>query len=326
MKKYIIFFFICLFTLISCKGETNSITLKSKHINRIKLEEFPQVLSEKSHFNINFELNDENAIKTPIKDYYYYVLKEKKSDIIEAKLYLRNEFMDTNVSLIALQGNKLKELSVSSESDWYKTMEIPLPKGSIIEIDLRIRWDANGSKELILFPILDNFPHQYSGLGASVIRLFVTNSKIDNTHTIDIQKHIEIEGGIRTIPALRWIEQNNESIPLVTEEQRNYATNFYDKLELSPISYTTNADILYLDNKGDVEILDSVSLNQGEQIILNFEESKMKKFISNNGRKKFLLILNNRNEAMYYDYNAVNEGLLPHTRSFQQVIEIYPVQ
>ncbi|EJL38808.1 hypothetical protein PMI08_05329 [Brevibacillus sp. CF112] len=308
---------------ISCNQKTDQVL----HLEKSALKEIqniPNKLTENYNFMFRFELDDNDVIKLNEIKYPYYKLNGNKTKI-KVQLFLANDITDTNVSIIALQGNKRLNVSVDGDT-WYSAAVLPIPNKSKGVLEFYVNWDRNGEEELILFPIIDKIGTYYSGVSAGIVRLFIAQDKEYNFTTADIMKHKIVENkNTKYVPVLEWLNSNNSKIKInMTEDGMAYTTDDYQKLEISAISYETKIDLMYINDQGETELLaENITLQPNTKKIIEFKNDKIKKLLKKNSRH-FVLVLNNRNEEMLSDYLAVNSKFKNVSTNFQQVIEIYP--
>jgi hypothetical protein len=290
------------------------------------VKEMPARLTQQSNFTVHFELDDNYVHKPKDLDYPYYIVKDNRNTELKAKLYLRNEIKDTKVTLVALQGDKQINLGVTDKESWHPALVLPLPNHSNLEVEVKLQWDANGSEELIVFPIIDKLGSYYYGVNAGVIRLFVGKNQEYRFSNDALAEHsINTEGKIKHAPVLNWLNQNNLPISTYMSDERTYSSESYRKIEIGEISYQTQMDILYLNERGHVQrLISDMTLLPYQKEVVELPSDNMEAFIKDKEHRQFLVLLNHRGDKMLRDYVAVKQKFKPVSTNFQQVIEIYP--
>jgi len=182
--------------------------------------------------------------------------------------------------------------------------------------------------ELLFFPLEHTgFRGMYSGYSSSIHRNFVMDSKtkidknnLDN-QTFELGQHNDENINLYIKPT--WIEKNKQDIELMENNGTLVTKTPIEGMRLDPVPYSTEVDIVLLNEKGNSSILmEKVKVEKNKPTYINLDSQILKELRSSTERN-FLIILNNREEQLFLDLKAFDLGLKPFPTTVKSVIEFY---
>ncbi|MBW7475459.1 hypothetical protein K0T92_11930 [Paenibacillus oenotherae] len=316
--------------LCSCSSTSSRSVLKvsENHItpvtidNKIEDSEVPNI-----YFRVN--LVDSNVEELNTGKNQYYKLKRDELNQLNLSFMIDNSKIDTNITLIALQGRDVTDIKLKKGSDWYKAIELPSKLGSSNSIDFSVKWDSSSSEELIIFPIIEEARNMYTGASLGVIRWYIEDASSNNFFTEkDLQTHkldIPQEEYRNVYPTLSWLNFDGTKVKVRLIDSIPSTQDEYNTLSISKLSQDAMIDVIYVNNLGQSKLISS----DNKLVRDKKHELTLKEISANNNKDKkfreFYIIVNHKNKELLKDMIAVKEGHKLVSTSFQQVIEVIPV-
>ncbi|WML39630.1 hypothetical protein RCG19_21040 [Neobacillus sp. OS1-2] len=278
---------------------------------------------------LSFIPNDEYLrFETVRGDKFSYIKLAKSKSVISGKLvYENNTKKNINVQSIFLQGNKNVEIKPASSSKWTPSIGYDVPPYTSIKIDIDLKWDKNGMQELTFFPLEKNSDaYRYNGSILSSYRYFVQSKDINiNKEMLQEQAFSlkEMTPEQNYFPEPDWIGKNNKDLEYSIEEKVPLTNEKINGLKLEVVPYNTTIDILLVDEYGNCSLIaENVKVIKNKPTYINIHKDDLHKMYKKSTRK-FLLIMNNREESIMADVKTIEINKKPFPTSFQRVIEIY---
>lgn len=277
------------------------------------------------HFFFDFQLDSDFTEKNNESQYPYYKLNGKFNGELTGKVFIENTQIDSKITLIAMQGRDTILISEKGKEKWGKSYILNSKKNETIDLDLDIKWDQNGSEEIIIFPLVDSFSNFYLGAHASVVRLYVGDNKEYTFSDNDLQTMAyDKNEDLRLIPELVWVDGNNNRISTAEKNGYFFAKGAYNSLLITSLIKDSTFDLVYLNELGESKILfNDYYQVKNKETVITFKDEMMQLFFDNDIRQ-YILVINNENDLMLRDIMAVNENINSITTSFQAVIQIIP--
>ncbi len=274
--------------------------------------------------------NEEYLEYIKVKDtqFSYIKLNKNQRHIIGTIVFENKLKENMKVQSFFMQGNKVARVKVNSSSEWSNSILYDLQPESSVEISVKIEWDKEGMNELLFFPLEHTgFRGMYSGHTSSIHRNFVMDSetKIDKNNLdnqafeLAPQNYENLNLNLKPT----WIEKNKQDVELMVNNGTLVTKTPIEGMKLDPVPYSTEVDIVLLDEKGDSSILmEKVKVEKNKPTYIYFDSPILKELRTSTERN-FLIILNNREEQLLLDLKAFDLGLKPFPTSVKSVIEFY---
>lgn len=273
--------------------------------------------------------DDQNITTIPTENYQYYKLKSDKLDQLNLSFLFDNTKIDTDITLIALQGRKNTEIKLQGDNTWYSALKVPSKKNESSKLNFSIKWNSELSEELIIFPIIEEAKNIYTGASLGVLRWYIEDEITNNVDYLkDMSNHklgLQHEEYKNVYPILSWLNDKGDKIDVNLIDSIPYTKEDYSTLSISKLSLDSVVDLIYVNNLGESElVLSGYKVNKSEITNIELENIQNEKFDKDIKSRGFYIVLNHKDEELVKDLYAVQQGLKIVSTSFQQVIEIIP--
>ncbi|RAP73536.1 hypothetical protein [Paenibacillus montanisoli] len=292
-------------------------------LNKIENSQAPNI-----YYRMVFD--DPNIITIPTKQYQYYKLKSDKVEQLDLSFLFDNTKVDTDITLIALQGRENVEIKLKGDSKWYSALKVPSKKNKSSKVNFSIKWNSELSEELILFPIIEDAKNMYTGASLGVFRWYIEDNKTNiEDYVNDLTKHelnLKQEEYKNVYPMLSWLNNKGNKVNVNLIDSIPYTNEDYNTLSISKLSQDAVIDLIYVNNQGKSElVLSDYKTTKGKVTNIEVENKHYEKYDRIIKSRGFYIVLNHKNKELVKDMYAVQQGYKMVSTSFQQVIEIIPI-
>ncbi|MFD1426985.1 hypothetical protein [Kroppenstedtia sanguinis] len=226
-----------------------------------------------------------------------------------------------------LQGNDVKEHKTMG-GKWKKALVIQVkPKSSSI-IPIQIKWNPNGANELTVFPLDQSNHVLYDGSHLGLNRFFVQNGKVSihrsliEKQSFNMPQNIN-DDSISLLPIL--IPKGNKKAiqsQVKSKEKGCIANEKLKSIDISPVPYNTQVDVLWVDEYGNSKIIkEGVDIRENKKTSIFLPNHLIKK-IYEMKQRQFILVFSNRANEMLADIKALNQQKKPYSTNYQGIVEI----
>jgi hypothetical protein len=260
---------------------------------------------------------------------FKYIKLPKNKSVISGKVILENN-TDGNMNIqgFFIQGNKIAKVKKKNSKKWERFITYHVNPRSSIEISVDIKWDREGINELIFFPLDHTAPaDRYNGGNLSLIRYFVSDDEMNIEEDMLTKQSFHFDSSLHEansyFPNPTWISNNDQEVEFIIKGDKLLAKTPIYGLKLHSVPYTTEVDILLLDEKGNLSIVDhKIKVKKNEPTFI-YLPSKTLAQLRESQDKSYLILLNNRGIDLLADIEALDLGLKPFSTTYQSVIEFY---
>ncbi|MFD2657610.1 hypothetical protein [Gracilibacillus thailandensis] len=286
--------------------------------------------SYRSYKGFIFDENHLEVIKLRNEnETFKFVKLDSDNSTLSGKLKFEN---NTNESMqirsLFLQGNKNVKIKPISLERWSKGIFYEIPAKTSVSIQIEINVNKNDMNELTFFPFeMNTDPDFYNGINIAANRYYMEGEN-SNREDEEISKHSFnlTDGEEMKYPTPVWVNQDKEELELINKNGAILSKEKIRALRFDAVPYDTIVDIILLDEFGNTEILEeNKELKKDKNNFVDFGENIIDNFYDNDGNRKFILVLNNRENEMLSDVLAFGNKKSPFPTSFQRILEIYPL-
>lgn len=331
--------------LTSCKQEEVGEDLNSKEDILILKDDNKSVQLSKKMDLLNDNENSSNNFTSVLSfipndeflqtltvfgdDISYLKLPHDKSYISGKLNYENNTEKNKIVQSIFFQGNKNILIKPSTTTKWVPAIVYDVPPHTSISINIDLKWDKNGMQELTFFPMEKNSDvYRYNGVNLSSYRFFVQSKDLTITEEMLHTQAFKLEEDGMTedlnyFPEPQWTDGNGELLEYYIKDDVPLTNVETKGLIFDTIPYNTTLDLILIDEFGNSSVIkEKISVEKGKSTKVKFNNKDLKR-MKDKSVRQFLLIMNNREEAILADIKAIELNQKPFPTSYQRVIEFY---